>query len=506
MSEDTDRASASQKDVEAAQPPTATLVEGQQAEEEKEIDEDLVTWDGPNDKENPQNYSTPRKVVITLVWVYGNLVTTIASSIWSSGASLVIVEFNTSIVVVTLGVSLFLLGYAVGPPIWGPMSERFGRKWPMTVAMTLFTIFCVPAAVGKNLQTLLVARFFQGAFGSAPLSLAGGGIVDIWNAEARGVAVAAAIGTLFGAPILAPIMGNFIAASHLGWRWTQWLSCIMGGACIILVLFALPETLAPKILQKRAAKLRKSGAKPNARTEFDDQKLLGVADVARIYFARPFALLATEPILVLMTIYQSFIYGILYLVFVSYPIAFREVRHWALGVSALPFLGLLVGIVLGAVLVIIHAKTKFLATVRANGGKVIPEQRLPMMIVGGFLLPIGLFIFGWTSHPDTHWAGMVVGSIPIGMGMYMIFVLCFSYIVDVYAPIANSAVGANTFVRSFFGAGFPLFAPYMYHNLGVDWATSTLAFIAIAMIPIPILFYKFGHRIRSWSKNSVNTA
>ncbi|KAI8628007.1 MFS general substrate transporter [Xylariaceae sp. FL1651] len=494
---------ASFTDVEAVEPPAAAILEKKVGEEDK--DANLVTWDGPDDPENPQNYSVPRKVFITSIWVYGNLCSAMASSIWSSGAGDIATLYHQPTIIVTLGISFFLLGFSVGPPLWGPTSERFGRKWPMAVGMLLFTVFTIAVAVGKNIQTLLVVRFFQGAFGSAPLSLAAGGIVDIWSPAHRGVAIAACIGTIFGSPVLAPIMGNFVAASYLGWRWVHWLSAIMGGSCVVLVLFGLPETLASKILQARAAKLRKSGANPEARTVYDGKGHMGVKDVVRIYFMRPFALLATEPVLVLITIYQSFIYGILYLVFESYPIAFREVRHWALGVSALPYLGLLVGVFLGAAGVIWHTKTKFAATIRANGGKVIPEQRLPIMIVGGCIVPIGLFIFAWTSQPSTPWAGMVIGSIPTGAGMYMVFVQCFNYLIDVYAPIANSALGGNMFVRSFFAAGFPLFGPYLYHNLGVAWATSTLAFISIALIPIPILFYRYGRRIRSWSKNSVST-
>ncbi|KAI0105025.1 major facilitator superfamily domain-containing protein [Nemania sp. FL0031] len=495
-------------DVEAAQPPSSTetsTIEKNGSDDEVK-DANLVTWDGPDDPANPQNFSSSRKAFITFIWIYSNLVTTIASSIWSSGSGTIAREFHESTIVTTLGVSLFLIGYAVGPPVWGPLSERVGRKLPLMTGMLLFTIFTIPVAVGKNMQTLLVARFFQGAFGSAPLSLAGGGVVDIWSPALRGVAIAATIGTLFGSPILAPIIGNFVAASYLGWRWTHWLSAIMGGSSFILVLFGLPETLAPMILKSKAAKLRKSGENPHARTVFDDRKLAGFGDIVRTYFMRPFVLLATEPILILITIYQSFIYGILYLVFVAYPIEFREIRHWALGVSALPFIGLLVGIILGAAGVIWHTKTRFIATIAANGGKVIPENRLPVMIVGGCLLPIGLFIFAWTSQPHIHWSGSVIGSIPAGAGLYMVFVQCFNYLIDVYAPIANSAIGGNTLIRSFFGAGFPLFAPYLYHNLGVSWATSLLAFIGIALIPIPVLFYKYGHRIRSWSKNSVKTA
>ena len=213
-------------------------------------------------------------------------------------------------------------------------------------------------------------------------------------------------------------------------------------------------------------------------------------------------MLALEPILSLVTLYQAFIYGILYLVFVSYPISFREVRRFSLGSSGLPYLGMLIGVFIGAAVVITHTRTIFARNTRANKGVVIPEQRLPLMIVGGCILPVGLFIFAWTSDPNIHWIGMVIGSVPVGMGMYMVFVQCLSYIVDVYTTIANSAVGANAFVRSFFGAAFPLFGPFMYHGLGVAWATSVLAFVAIAMIPIPVLFYRYGHRVRSWSKMS----
>ncbi|KAH8885383.1 MFS general substrate transporter [Thozetella sp. PMI_491] len=453
---------------------------------EQEPDPDLITWYGPDDKDNPQNWSLARKFLITGIWVYGNLVTCIASSIFSSGGGLIASEFQVSPTVVALGMSLFLLGYAVGPPIWGPMSERFGRRWPMLIGMALFTIFCVPVAVGRNIETLLIGRFLTGVFGVAPPSLAGGGMVDIWNPVQRGIALASCIGTIFGSPILAPLMGNFIAASPLGWRWTQWLSCIMSGSCTVVVFLLLPEIFAPAILQARAKSLRKSGSNPNARTVFDSRQKVDFLAVAQSYLFRPFVLLATEPILDLITVYQAFIYGILYLVFVSYPIAFREVRHWALGVSALPYLGMLVGVILGALTVVWYTKTRFMDLVRRNGGKVVPEQRLPVMICGGCLLPVGLFIFAWTSRPDIHWIGMVLGSVLVGMGMYMVFVQCLTYLVDV-----------------FFGAAFPLFGPYMYHNLGVAWATSVLGFISIAMLPIPFLFYWYGSRIRSWSTNRV---
>ena len=67
---------------------------------------------------------------------------------------------------------------------------------------------------------------------------------------------------------------------------------------------------------------------------------------------------------------------------------------------------------------------------------------------------------------------------------------------------ANSAIAANTLVRSLAGAGFPLFATPMFNNLGVAWATSLLGFLTLAMVPVPVLFFIYGKKIRSLSKFS----
>jgi DHA1 family multidrug resistance protein-like MFS transporter len=75
-----------------------------------------------------------------------------------------------------------------------------------------------------------------------------------------------------------------------------------------------------------------------------------------------------------------------------------------------------------------------------------------------------------------------------------------NYIIDCYGFYANSAIAVNTFIRSIAGAGFPLFAPAMYHNVGVAWATSLLGFLCVAFAPVPILFYIYGVRIRAKSR------
>jgi len=220
------------------------------------------------------------------------------------------------------------------------------------------------------------------------------------------------------------------------------------------------------------------------------------------YLYRPFIMLIKEPILILITIYLSFVYGILYLFFEAYPISFQQERGWNQGIGALPFLGILIGVLLGSLTVAYVTKTRFARKYKENGGKVIPEERLVPMIYGAIIFPIGLFWFAWTSNPHITWVPQAISGIFIGWGILMIFLQGLNYLIDVYLWYANSAIAANTLIRGFAGAGFPMFATAMYHTLGVNWATSLLAFLSVAMIPAPILFFIYGKKIRAMSKFS----
>lgn len=295
--------------------------------------------------------------------------------------------------------------------------------------------------------------------------------------------------------------GGFITESYLGWRWTAWITLISASFFGIIGLLVVPETYGPKILQTRAERLRRE-TKNWALHSFLDEHKPTMSDLVNKYLLRPFQMIILEPILLCMTLYLALVYGILYLFFEAYPISFAEERGWTnIGVASLPFIGIMVGVLFGVALIIYTTKTRF-ARKYAQDGKVVPEERLIPMMLASVLLPIGLFWFGWTSNKDIHWAPQVIAGVPIGLGILVIFMQGLNYIIDVYMMFANSAIAANTLVRSTVGGGFPLFATGMYHNLGVPWASSTLAFITVAMVPIPILFYIYGAKIRSLSRFS----
>lgn len=266
----------------------------------------------------------------------------------------------------------------------------------------------------------------------------------------------------------------------------------------IVVFIIVPETNAQAILRSRAKNLRHETQNWALHAKSEETRV-DMKRIAQNYLLRPAEMLVKEPILLLLTIYMALIYGILYLFFEAYPISFQGQRGWNLGVGALPFLSITIGVILGCFLIAYTTKTRFARKMKKHG-RVIPEERLPPMILGAFILPAGLFWFAWTSDKNITWVPQVLAGIPIGMGILLIFLQGLNYIIDCYLMNANSGIAANTFLRSLAGGGFPLFATPMYNKLGVDWATSLLAFLCVALIPVPVGFYIWGAKLRSLSK------
>jgi multidrug resistance protein len=194
------------------------------------------------------------------------------------------------------------------------MSEVLGRKTPLMFGFALFAIFQIPVALAQNITTVCVGRFLGGFFASAPLAVVGGALADLWDPIPRSYAICVFAAGGFAGPVAGPIAGGFITESHLGWRWTSWITLIMAGLFGVIGFFVIPETSAAKILQLRAARLRNETGNDKYHAAADENKLT-VDKVVNVYLLRPFIMFIQEPILALITAYMSFLYGIVYLLF-----------------------------------------------------------------------------------------------------------------------------------------------------------------------------------------------
>lgn len=259
----------------------------------------VVEFTDANDPLHPQNWPLRKKVTISVVLAYSTFVSSFASAIYSSAVTEIGPQFHISTEVAILGVTLYVLGFASGPTLWAPASELIGRRWPICVGVFGYSIFTVGTATSKDVQTLMLTRFFAGFFAASPIAIVPAVFADIYNNQMRGVAIAMFAMAVFVGPFASPFTGGFITMSYLGWRWTMYISCIMGFLSTVLCLFLLKETYAPAVLVEKAVTLRRQTHNWGIRARQEEVEL-DWEELITNNFSRPFRMLFTEPIVFLV--------------------------------------------------------------------------------------------------------------------------------------------------------------------------------------------------------------
>ena len=223
-------------------------------------------------------------------------------------------------------------------------------------------------------------------------------------------------------------------------------------------------------------------------------------------------LLVFSPIVLALSTYMAVVYGYLYLLFTTITEVYEGQYHFSQGTVGLTYLGIGVGSIAGVIIFGI-ASDKILKA-KSKTGEMKAEYRLPPMIPGSFLVPIGcefllqscelsltnvsiVFVYGWTADKHVFWIVPILGTGLVGLGLLATFMPIQTYLVDAFTIYAASALAANTVLRSLVGAVLPLAGQKMYATLGLGWGNSLLAFIALAMCPIPVIFYRYGEKIRT---------
>jgi len=296
------------------------------------------------------------------------------------------------------------------------------------------------------LQTVMIGRFFTGVFGSCPLAVVAAIFADIFDDHSRGIAIAIFASTVFLGPLVAPFIGGFINSSYLGWRWTAYIPAIMGYTALILNIFFLKESYPPVVLIHKAEKLRRRTRNWGIHAKQEEIEL-NFQELIVNNFSRPLRLLVTEPLMLAVTLYLSFIYGLLYCFLTAYPLIFQGVHHMSPGIGGLPFFGMVIGLCVAGSYVI-FSNPSYNRKLAANNGIPVPEWRLPPVIIGGALFAGGLFWFGWTGFTDSiPWIVPTLSGLFTGFGLLVIFIQLFNYLIDTYLILYV----------------FPLLVPFICH-------------------------------------------
>lgn len=388
----------------------------------------LVDWYTTDDPENPQNWSNGKKAVVVLQIYLYTLAVYMGSAIFTPSEPYIVEQMGVSDNVAALGLSMYVLGYGIGPLIFSPLSEIpiIGRNPPYMVTLGIFVIISIPTAVVNNFPALVVLRFLQGFFGSPCLATGGASIGDIYSLLKLPYFLTGWAAFATAGPAIGPLISGF-SVPATNWHWSLWEIVWFSAPVYVSLLFLLPETSASNILLRRAARLRKLTGNKNLKAQSEiDQEKMTVNEVVVGNLWRPVQINALDPAVLFTSLYTALMYSIFYSFFEVFPLVYASGNGphsptqgygMNLGEIGLIFLSISVGVSIAIVTYVLYLHFVFEPEIRTQGlGE--PERRLIPALPASMLLPIGLFMFAWTGNvsPQIHWIVPTLGVVIFTIG------------------------------------------------------------------------------------------
>ncbi|KAJ5585782.1 hypothetical protein N7450_005569 [Penicillium hetheringtonii] len=472
----------------------------------------IFDFSGPEDPDCPKNWPRSVKSIVMLDIMFLNFSFYAASAIFTPSIPRIEEDFNATTAVGTLGLSLFVMAYGIGPLILSPLSHlaSIGRTPVYLLGSLAFCLFNIGTALANNMWTILILRFLSGFIGSAPISVGGATLMEVYGPNE--VPYAIALYAVSG--VCGPILGPVCFQSQCGFAMT-FLAFLCMDANMRTdswhtrsssYFFFLPETLSTNILLRRARRIRAKTGNiwPQTQSEMIISKASFLATILK-QTLDDFKLSCMDPVIVFVNIHTMLIYGILYLWFEFFPFGtnfLRALRKFTIltnpsvfdGIyqfnaiqQALAFFGILVGAIVSVIFYVLWLYFFYQPKSRDSNVILEPEARLVPGQIGAVCIPVCLFIFAWSSRASVPWIVPIIGTAFFAPGFYLTFQSTLNYLGESYPRHAASVFAGNTFFRSFFGGALPLAAPRMLESLGIGWASSILGFISVAMVPLPFI-------------------
>ena len=184
---------------------------------------------------------------------------------------------------------------------------------------------------------------------------------------------------------------------------------VQAGAISISAFYFLRETYPPILLERKAKRLRTETNNPNLRSKL--QSPLTPRALFKLSIVRPMKLLIFSPIVLALSTYMAVVYGYLYLLFTTITEVYEKQYHFSSGSVGLTYLGIGIGSLFGVI--IFGIASDKIVKAKSKNGEMKAEYRLPPMIPGSFLIPIGLFLYGWTAEKQVFWIAPILGMSPL---------------------------------------------------------------------------------------------
>ncbi|KAF2799148.1 MFS general substrate transporter [Melanomma pulvis-pyrius CBS 109.77] len=462
----------------------------------------LADWYTTDDPENPQNWSFGKKAIVAAQICLYTLAFYMGSSIYTPSYPGIMERFDVDTQAVSLGLSMYVVAYGIGPMIFSPLSEipSIGRNPPYLITFGIFVILLVPTALTESFAGLVTLRFLQGFFGSPCLATGGATLQDMYSLLKLPYALVLWAFAATSGPALGPIISGFSVAAK-DWRWSLWEMLWLSGPIWIFMFVLMPETSSAKILLRRGQRLRRLTGNERIKSQSEiDQANTSFKEVLVEALWRPHQMMLLDPSIAFTALYTALIYGIFYSFFEAFPMVYQGMYGFNPGEMGLTFLSVLVGATISASLYVAYLFWIVEPEIKSHGLGA-PEGRLIPALYASFCFPAGLFIFAWTTtDPRIHWIASVIGIGIFTIGQFIILQCIFLYIALSYPKYAASLFAGNDFTRSILAAGTIHFSQPLYHNLGPNRGVTLLGGLTCACIAGIFALWRWGGRLRARSR------
>ncbi|KAJ1974188.1 hypothetical protein H4R34_004810 [Dimargaris verticillata] len=450
--------------------------------------------------------SPGHKVFIVIVVSLSGALAPFASNIFLPSLTDIAADLVSTVEEINVAVSVFMLGLAVAPVLWGPMADQFGRRY----VYALSTLVCMAASIGCALATsapmLLGMRFWQAFGGSCTMVIGAGTISDIYEPFQRGTAMGVYFGGSMFGPVLGTIIGGYLAEA-LGWRWTFWLTAILSGVFFALLTFAIPETHRGILARKCQILLK--GLPADIHLQPAPQFSWRAMNVFSILPCLQFSYVLI-PVVATAVVYSSY-----YAMTTAYSMLLRQEYHFATGTIGLCYLAIGAGNIVGCVVCgpavdytfnrrchqLERAESDQVET-GSTVGSMSPvdqpyEYRLPSVVVLTGLVPLGLAAFGWTMQFQTAVVFPLISGFFVGFGMNVLVSGASTYLIDVFTAKGASVVSVMTLIRSLYCALWTGVIELVMKSWGVGWAFTFLGLTCLVVTGALALLFVCGQRWRT---------
>ncbi|RKP39397.1 major facilitator superfamily domain-containing protein [Dimargaris cristalligena] len=419
----------------------------------------------------------------------------LASNIFLPALPSIAHGLGTSVHQVSLAISVFMVGMALGPLLWGPLADRYGRRAAYGPGFLLCVAASVCCALAPNIQTLIAARFFQSLGGSTSMVVGAGTISDLYEPHERGTA----LGLFFSGQMLGPVVGTVCGgyiAQGWGWRWVFWVTALVAGLSGLCLTVLLPETHRPTVARRYGI----------------DLKGLTVEQPRRLAAMLNIFPLLRFPYVALPIICSACFFGTLYGIKTIIPVVLTSAYGLSSAQTGLCFISIGVGNIVGSLLggyiadwTMNHCQPTGASDIFPNKPLIEPcsgssapvERRLQLLLVTTVLFPVALTAYGWCLDRHSSIPLLMALQFILSVAMHATFSGLSAYLVDLFSDRSASITSLANFFRCLYGALWTGVIELVGRSLGTGWSLTLLSGICLLSSGLIYTLYWKGSQWRS---------